>query len=385
MIKTNKKLRYILCSAALLLCIIPAVLPISGADSTASMPENFGSVYDALPDDVKELLPDGTFSDNVNEVAEAAKKMSTADYIFSVIGEITGAKLGQALRLLAQIVGLLVLSAVFGTFRTSVKSEALSRAVGYCTTCAIFAAIMDIQYRTLCGIEEFFGKLNTLMLSMIPVTGAVYAMGGNVSTAATGSSTLYAFLAVSENICSATVVPVGCVCTALALCQTLSGAVNLKGISGVIKKTYTFLLGMIMTVLVSVLGAQTAISSAADSTAARAAKIVTSSVIPVVGGSVGDTLRTVGAGMQYMRSVVGITGIIFILLLLLPTLINLLLTRLAFLLAGGAADMLGCESESKLLSELGNIYGCLCAVVSMTSVMFILALTIFIKCVSATG
>jgi hypothetical protein len=177
--------------------------------------------------------------------------------------------------------------------------------------------------------------------------------------------------------------PVCGFCTALALCNVLSPEMGIKGFAGAVKKIYTFVLGMIMTVLVASLGSQTALASAADSTVARTAKLVSSTVIPVVGGAVGDTLRTVGAGVQYMKSVVGIGGIVCLFLLTLPTLISLLLTRLVFLLCGGIADLLGCESESRLLGELGSVYGCMIAVVSMTSVMFILALILFVKTVVA--
>ena len=80
-----------------------------------------------------------------------------------------------------------------------------------------------------------------------------------------------------------------------------------------------------------------------------------------------------------MKSIVGISGIVFVMLLLLPTLISLILTRLVLLITGGVADMLGCETEGKLLSELGSIWGVMIAVVAMCAVMFIFALVIFVR------
>ena len=97
----------------------------------------------------------------------------------------------------------------------------------------------------------------------------------------------------------------------------------------------------------------------------------------------GDTLRTVASGVQYLKSVIGVSGVVFIMLLLLPTLILLLLVRLVFLIAGGMAEMLGCEVEARLLSELSQMWGCMIAVISMCSVMFILGLWIFVGTVVA--
>ena len=140
-----------------------------------------------------------------------------------------------------------------------------------------------------------------------------------------------------------------------------------------------------MTVLVFVLGAQTTIAVSADTAAARGAKLLTGTVIPVVGGAVGDTLRTVAGSVQYIKSVVGVGGIILALALTLPTLISLLLFRLVFILTSGFADMLGCKTEGRLLSELGNVYGCLVGAVAICSVAFVIALGIFVRCTVAAA
>ena len=124
---------------------------------------------------------------------------------------------------------------------------------------------------------------------------------------------------------------------------------------------------------------QTTLTSSADGIGAKTAKLVSSTVIPIVGGSVGDTLRSVAGSAQYIKSVFGISAIIFILFLVLPTLISILLSRAVFVLTGGVADMLGCDQESRLLGEIGNIYGCMLGVVSMSAVMFILGFAIFVK------
>ena len=134
-----------------------------------------------------------------------------------------------------------------------------------------------------------------------------------------------------------------------------------------------------MTLLIASLSSQTVLSAASDSAGVRAARLVSSTAIPIVGGSVGDTLRTVASGVSYLKTVVGVGGIVFVIILVLPILISLILTRVVFLLTSGVADMLGCETEGKLLSELGSVWGTMIAVVAMCSVMFILALVVFVR------
>ena len=278
-----------------------------------------------------------------------------------------------------------MLSAIFSAFKGSVASESISRAVSFCSSCAIFGCVMSFQTEHFLRIDEFFERLSFIMNGMIPVASVVYAMGGNLTTASTSSGTLYIFLAFCEQICRTSVLPVAAVCTAFSLCGSFSPNINLHGLSSAVKKCYTFVLLLAMTVLIAVLSGQSVLSTAADTVSARAAKLVATNIIPIVGGSVGDTLRTVASSIGYLKSVCGIGGIILIILLVLPTLVTLLMTRASFIFAVAVADLVGCENESKLLGELGSVYGILIAVVSMCSVMFVLALAVFIRATVALG
>ena len=368
-------------AVSLMLIPLLCVLLTFGAfaeDGSIDLPEEYYGIVENLPPESADKLPQGLYSEDMEEIGDALLEISSAEYIFDFIGELIGNGIGDALSLAARLCGIIVLSAVFSALRRNL-SEAASGAIGFCVFCAVFAAIIDLVYGQIKMVSDFFDRINSLIVSVIPVTGAVYAMGGNVSTAVASSGGMYAFLAVSEGICAKTVIPVSCICIALALCRGVAPHINLQGIASGMKKCYTFVLGMIMTILLAILSTQTSLTAAADTTAARAAKMVASSAIPVVGGSVAETLRTIASGVQYTKSVVGVSGIVVILMLLLPTLISLLLTRLALIFAGSVAELLGCEGESRLIRELDSVWGFMIAVVAMCSVMFIFAMTIFIK------
>ncbi len=365
--------------------LIFLIFPVSAAEEGEGLPKEFYDALDQMPDSSDLELPDGLFSEDPEEVGRAVEEMAGFDYLSSVLLDVVGMELGSALRLLAVLCGLLILSAVFGAARSSLGTDGLSAVFRFCSAAAILSAILWIQLKHMESVELFFERLSGLMGAMIPALGALWAMGGNVTTASAGTGTLYVFLTVCQRICAVSVLPVCGFCTVLALCNTLAPEVGVKGLSGAVKKIYTFSLGMIMTLLLLSLSSQTTLTAAADSAAARTAKLVSSTVIPIVGGSVGETLRTLASGVQYMKGVVGIGGIVLLFLLLLPCLISLILTRFVFLLATGAADLLGCDQEGRLLGELGGIWGTMIAVVSMCSVMFMLALTLFIKTVVAVG
>lgn len=361
----------------------------SSAEDCGAGYENYGDEYeemlDAIPNDIAELLPEGLFTDNPEQIYRAASEMSSFSYLLRTIASLCGIYIGDAFRLFAQLLGLLVLSALLRSVRELIKSPGLNQAVSLCSAAAILAAVIAVQYENLRAVTLFLERLNFFANSMIPLMGALYAMGGNVAAAAANNSAMMLFLTVTENLCNRTVMPVTAVCLALAIVPVFAPSIDLKGISTAVKKTYTFVIGFIMTLLVTVLAAQTTLTAAGDSIGARTAKFMAGSFIPVVGGTVGESLKTVAGSIEFIRTGVGVGGVIIIILLLLPILLSIIATRLAFMAAGTASRLLGCSQETELLGEMTNIYGYLLAVVSVCSVLFIFALTIMARTSAAIG
>lgn len=363
---------------SLTVCLFLLFLPVSAADGVA-MPEEIEELWAAMPEEIEEQLPQGIWGETVEEVDAALRTLLSAKGVMTLVRDSFTGGMREAVSLFAVLCVLLMLSAVFSLMRQSVSSEGLGKAVSFCATCGIFAAVVEMEYRQIAAVSAYFERFSSLLGGMIPVMGAVYAMGGNLSTAAMGSATLYAFLGAVQQVVAKSVVPVSGAFTVFALCQGLAPGISLRGFSGALRKVYTFFISLIATVLLAVLAGQSTLGAAADGTAARAAKLVASTWIPTVGGSVGDTLRTVAASVGYIKSVVGLCGIVFLVLLVLPTLCSLLLTRLVFLLSSGVAEALGCEGECRLLGELGNVWGCLIGAVAISAVTFLLAMTLFIR------
>jgi stage III sporulation protein AE len=340
--------------------------------------------FESIPPDSAELLPEGALEDS-ESFGEAVEEMSGAEYLTGEIARALGIELDGALKLACGICAILVLGAVFSSAGASLGNGALGSAVRFCSSGALFVTVVYAQYSHFEAIERFFSSVSTLMEGMVPITASAWAMGGNVSTAATGSASFYLALGICNKLFAKSIIPVAAIMSILGLCDAMSDEMRTGRLLAAIKKIYGFFLGLIMTVLLSSMSAQTAISSAADSTTARTARLVSGSVIPVLGGGVGETLRTVAGGVTYLKSVIGIGGIIMIFLLLLPVGLSVLLTRFVFLITGGLADILGCPSEARLLENLGEVYGCMLAVISGVAITFILALCIFTQTVVAVA
>ena len=105
-------------------------------------------------------------------------------------------------------------------------------------------------------------------------------------------------------------------------------------------------------------------------------------IIPVVGGTIGETLRTVGASIEYLRSSVGVALVVIFLLIVMPTVITIFLYRISFIISNALAGLIGCEREGTLLMEMSSIYGYALAILSICSVVLLFLITLFAKSIS---
>ena len=372
-------------AASVLLAMI-FILPlfffdVSGVSVDGELWEEF---VNSLPQSVTDSFENGTL-ENVESFGESVSEMSSARYVIGRILDCIGLELRGALTLFCSLCALLVLNASLSGASGTFLGADLGGAVRFCSAGAIFASVIYSQYGHFESIEMFFDSLGSLMRAMIPIGASLWAMGGNILSASSGSATLYIMLGVSEGLFRTTVTPVCSVMSVLNLCDAMSDGMRTGRMLGAIRRIYSFFLCSVMTLLISCLAAQTALSASADGVAARTARLVSGSFIPILGGSVGETLRTVASGVGYLKSIFGIGGILMIFSLLLPVCISTLLSRAVFLVSGGIADMLGLASEARLLDGLGEVYGTMLAVVTSVSVMFLLSLCIFMQSVVAVA
>ncbi|MBE6553282.1 MAG: hypothetical protein E7666_02955 [Ruminococcaceae bacterium] len=375
----------------LALCLLPLIgVSVHAEEASASgetdrVPSEFSDLLEVLPEELLELLPDGIFSQNTSDVGEAARQMSDFSYLLSTLLSLIGLNLGSCAKMLASVCGLLLLSAILRIMRTSIGNERLGAAFSLCSTLAITLALLRESYLPLADMMAYFQMLGNLTLAAIPLMGALYAMGGNVSAAVASSGGLAAYMTVLEQLVGKSILPFCGICMAFALVRALDPSIRLGALSNTVKKQYSTALGFLMMLLLAMLAAQTTLGAKGDSLTMRSVKFAAGNLIPVVGGSVSELLRTLSAGIGYLRGTVGICATLLLLLTLLPTLIELLLLRGVWQLAASFADLLGCENEKKLLDEFASLLGYLIAAVSICSSVPLLSVTLLSHCASAIG
>lgn len=375
--------------AGLLFCLLVTLLTLPAAAEeqpaeAVTMPPAYTEMEQYIPPELSDLLPDGLFSEDMEQALTAATELTDWEYLLQAILSAMGLRLGDAVRLLCTLVGLILIAAILGRLREGLGGRS-GETFGFCLRVTLYTAIVLQTAGTVETVQLFFTQLNTLTGGMIPLMGVLYALGGNIGQAAVNGELMLLFLAVCEYVSATVTPPVCAVCMTFSLMDAFGTRLTLVPLCEQVKRWYVSLLGLVMFLLSLALSAQSVLVGRADSLGMKGIKYAVGSMIPTVGGAVAGTLSTVAAGVSALRGVCGVSGIILVALLLLPTLVELLLFRSMLRLAATTASLLGCDGEARLLTEMASIHGYLAAAVSICSVMFVLALTLLVHSGAAVG
>jgi len=344
--------------------------------------EDFNAFREVIPEEVLELLPADFFSDDPITVGKGVEAASAPAAVLSLVLRQLTASLRGALSLLARLSALVILSALIRS--TSVREgQGTGETLGFFVTLGITLLMLGSDMNVFFKVRAFVNTLTTMINALIPMMGTLYAMGGNLSAAVASSGTMALFLTVAESLCATTLLPVATVCLSLSLVGVVGKGPSLAPLTALIKRSYTWFFSLVMLLLVGALGLQTTLAKGTDTLALRTVRFATGSFLPVVGGSVAETLRTVAGSVTFLRSVVGSGAIVVLFLVFLPVFLSVLCHRLALLLSATVARLFGCNGEAGVLSELASIYGYFLAVIAALFVMCVFSLTLLAKCATA--
>ena len=378
-----KRLLFCFCYLFVLLFLLSPAVWADEKKEAETLPDVYQDLLNSLPSSILERVPEGALSNQTDDVGNAVGEMSSFFYLLQTVLSLVGLRLGDCLKLLCSVVGILILSSICRTFCASLKKPELARAFSFMITLIITVTIFATGFGTIESTVSYFGTLNAFTSASVPLMGSLYIMGGNAAAAVATSAGLSLFMTVLEEIVGQSIVPFCGICLALALIGACEGGPRLGGLLTSLKKNYTLMLSFFMMLLLAMLGSQTILGASKDTLAMRSAKFAAGSMIPVVGGSVAELLRSVSASVGYMRSAVGICGVLLLLLLMLPTLVELLLARATWQICSFFAEILGCDGEKRLLDEFASINGYLIAAVAICSSVLFLTFTLFTHCATA--
>ena len=113
------------------------------------------------------------------------------------------------------------------------------------------------------------------------------------------------------------------------------------------------------------------IAVAADSVAVKGIKLLSGSVIPIVGGALGDAFSSVLGSFALIKNTVGAFGIAAVLIMVLPSVLSLLTWYFSLSVCSVICSLTGSDASSAVLKNI-------CSCVSAVNVVLLFFATVFI-------
>ena len=247
-----------------------------------------------------------------------------------------------------------------------------ARAAG--TVCYLSAAavLVGLAVRSIGQARQAVDLTVKLCDALFPAMTALLAATGRAATAAAlspAASLMGGLLGWAiENL----ILPLLACCAALIVAGNLSESVKLGGMTGLIAGLCKWTLGLCSTVLMGVLSVQGLLGSGQDGASIRTAKYAVDSLLPIIGGDVGDALELVGANAQLIKSAIGATGLMLLLALTAGPIIELAGVMFLTRLAAAVTEPIETGRAQKMMAQFSEVLGLMVASVATAALIALL-------------
>ena len=240
-----------------------------------------------------------------------------------------------------------------------------------------FSNIIQMIKETITNMVGFSNSLIPLLLTLMLTTGSFVSVG-------VVKPILLILINFIGNFIIDFILPITIIGTTLGIVSKISNKVKIDKLAKFFKSAGVWILGIIMTLFVTVLSLEGSITETVDGVTAKTTKAAVSTVIPVVGKILGDAADSVIGCAGILKNAVGFIGIIVIIGICIGPIIKLTLLCIIYNIASCVCQPIADEKVIGLLDSVSDTFKTLLAIIFCLSVMLIVGLTIVVKLSNGT-
>ncbi len=344
--------------------LIDSLYDESGADDLMfSLPENAKAFLDMLY--IDDFKPGSADKFGINNVVSA-------------LAYVLRENLLEPLRILVCIIGIIILTALFDTLKTSDLSAGLEQTLSFVSVLCMSAVLSPQMLGLIEELTDTITVCSDFMMIYIPVISLLIISGGRMISGGMFYSTMIYMSGAVMRVVSEIVVPFLKCISSLAVITNVTDKPSLSGVTEMLRKAVRILLTFCMSVFTAFLTMKSVISVSQDTLSDRAVKFTVSNFVPLVGGALSDAYQTVVSCTGVLKSGVGVIAMIAIFAMFLPAVAKCLVWGLILLLSKAVSDIFGINKLSCLLSSVSSVISVICSILLSTMAVYIISTAIII-------
>jgi len=314
---------------------------------------------------------------SVKDLITNSHQLSVFDWIQALI-KLIGHELIINGQLLGQLIILAIISAFIKNIQSSFESDSVTTIANFAlmlllTTLAIqnFSVISQLITTTIGQIHSFIISLLPLLLSLMTTLGGIMSASFFHPIIVTS---LYFIVILTDKV----LLPFIFLSLILHLISQMNKTFKLTKLADLLRKFSLSLMFICMTLFLTILSTQGAVTAIQDGLGVKTAKFVTSNFVPVVGRMFADATDTIFATTQVLKNGLGLFGFIFIIIIVGLPIIKVAIVGLLYKLAAAILQPIGDEGVVKSISIIAEHIFYLLAILIVISFMFIMTIVILL-------
>ena len=331
-------------------------------------------LQEKLPDDTQKILRQlGIEGSDWSSITSVTPQ----NYFQKILSVFTG-KAKNPLRVLASVVSVILLCALLDGLKLSFGEKPLGGVIGMVGTLCICVLVVQPIVACISDAADVLKAACDFLLACVPVLVAVMAAAGQSVSAGSYHLLMIAAGNVISIFSTTILVPMMNLFLALSIVSSVSPGINLNGLCNVLNKAVKWVMGLGMTLFTGLVTMHSLVAASQDSTAARAAKFVVGSFVPVVGNALGEALNTVTSCVKMLKSGVGAFGLLAGLLIFLPVIAECILWMLTLLLCSGISQVFELDGITGLLKASSDVVSTMLAILFCCMTVLIISTVVML-------
>lgn len=285
--------------------------------------------------------------------------------------------LGEAGRAALQVAGLLLL-ALLGSLLLALRQDGGSLPMAAAADLGLYLLLAGPALASFYGaLEMAVGvvlQLRDLLLAALPLLISLLASSGALLAAGLLHPVLVFLVHSLLLVVAQGILPLLFLSAVAEVLSHLPGTFSLQGLATLLRQAALGFLGIALVVFLGVVSIQGYAGAVADGLGLRTAKYAASAFIPVLGGVFSDATELVLSAGQWLRTGVGLLGLVAVVSFLAYPLLKLLALIAVYRVGAALLEPLGSLPASQLFSTMAGSLTSLTLAVGAASLLAFLAL-----------
>lgn len=295
------------------------------------------------------------------------------------IWKLFGKEIVNSIASIGSIIVIIIVHSIIKSISDGLENKSISQLTYYVQFILIVTLIMTNFSDIIKLVKDTIQNLVGFSSTLIPILITLMMTTGSITSASIVQPILLFLITFIGNMITTFLLPLILIGTALGIISKISNRVQISKLSKYFKSTTVWVLGVALTLFVGILSLEGTLTSSVDGITAKTAKAAVSNFIPVVGKILGDAVDTVIGCSNILKNAVGIVGVIVVIGICIMPIAKLAILMGTYYIASALCEPIADDKIVSLLSQMGDTFKILLAMMVSISIMLIIGVTLVIK------